>query len=139
MLIGCLNGLLAPQIVNAAIFEREPNDERSQNLGEMRLNQTIEVAGAFRTGSDMADHYSVEILDHGSLIVRLQSVSRLLAKVYRDNDGSGTVSPADVFIGTIQSGQAIKAHQSGEYVVQVFKPPRTNGLPSYNLLFINQK
>jgi hypothetical protein len=126
-------------MANAVIFEREPNDEQSQRVGELRLNQMIEVAGAFKVTSDVADQYSVNVLDKGSLSIRLQSVSRLFAKVYRDNDGSGTVSPADFFIGTIQSGQSIKAHQSGEYVVQVFKPPNTHGFPTYNLLLVNQK
>ncbi|WP_421654378.1 hypothetical protein [Leptothermofonsia sp. ETS-13] len=134
-----LNGFSASRIVNATISEREPNDERGQKLGKIRLNQMIEVIGNFRTTSDRLDQYSVNVLDHGSLTVRLQSASHLVAKVYRDNDGSSTFSPADFFVGTIQSRQSIKAHQSGEYLVQVFKSPNVNGFPGYSLLFVNQR
>lgn len=134
-----LSGFSTSRIANITISEREPNDERGQKLGQLRLNQIIEVIGSFKPTSDRVDQYSVNVLDNGSLTVRLQSVSRLVAKVYRDNDGSSTFSPADFFVGTIQSGQSIKAHQSGEYLVQVFKSPNVNGFPGYSLLFVNQR
>lgn len=116
----------------AAIAEREPNDERSQLLGNLGLSQALEVIGSF-TANDTLDHYKVEVLNHRLLRVRLKSDVRLIAKVYQDRDGSGTVSQADPFIGTIQIGQSLKTQNSGSYIIRVVKPAALSTVPTYHL------
>uniref|UniRef100_A0A832H5J0 Uncharacterized protein n=1 Tax=Oscillatoriales cyanobacterium SpSt-402 TaxID=2282168 RepID=A0A832H5J0_9CYAN len=119
--------------VSAAIAEREPNDERSQLLGNLGLNQSLEVMGGFTT-NDVLDHYKIEVMDNQLLRVRLKSNARLTARIFQDRDGSGTVSQADPFIGMIQVGQSLKTQNSGSYIIRVLKPAAMSpALSTYHL------
>lgn len=123
---------LVSQPGHAMIVEREPNDERCQILGNLRLNQTFEVTGAF-TNNDSLDHYKVDVPSNGFLRVRLKSTTRLFARVYHDKDRSGTVTQVDPLIGMIQVGQSLKTSTSGSYIIRVLKPAAISGIPTYYL------